>query len=177
MSSPEPSGNERVQAVLHKVVIVSVVLVLLVASYFLLASLVPRWWAQRIADQVQGSFRTGITLGLSTGFVCTFIPILLVLAAILVWNRWKHIPTILCAAGAVIAALPNLLTLTVVLGRSDAAHAGDRVLDVLAPAYRGATAWGAIIGVLASAVVIYFILNYRRRGRRLHEAARPADGE
>jgi len=36
---------------------------------------------------------------------------------------------------------------------------------------------GAIIGVLASAVVIYFILNYRRRGRRLHEADRPADGE
>ena len=37
---------------------------------------VPRWWAHRVGDQVDGSITQGTMLGLVYGFVFTFLPII-----------------------------------------------------------------------------------------------------
>ena len=42
---------------------------------------IPRWWAQRIGEQVDGSIVTGTFVGLFYGFVFTALPFL-VLAAV-----------------------------------------------------------------------------------------------
>ena len=51
---------------------------------------------------------------------------------------------IIILAVAVLLAVPNWLTLSVVAGNSKAAHAGERIFDVDAPGFRAATAIGAI---------------------------------
>jgi hypothetical protein len=120
-----------------------------VAGVVLLGSaFLPRWWAQRIADQVQGSFASGTTLGLFYGFVFTVIPLLVVWAALELFRSWKL--RAVFVLGAVILATPNLLTLGIVFGSGSGAHAGDRTLDVEAPFFRGAS----LIGALAAAAVV-----------------------
>jgi hypothetical protein len=65
---------------------VVVVLATLIAS-----ATVPRWWAQRVGDQVDGSITQGTTLGLVYGFVFTFLPNM-GLVILLRWRRtWKAI--------------------------------------------------------------------------------------
>ena len=114
----------------------------LVLAYFVLAAFIPRWWAQRIADMSgHGSFARGLGSGLALGTLCTGLPLLLLLAAALFWRRRGGV--FLAGAAtllAVLLALPNLMTLSIVLGTTDAAHAAERVLDVTAPGFRGATA-------------------------------------
>lgn len=121
---------------------------------------IPRWWAQRVGEQVEGSIVTGVFVGLFYGFVFTALP-LLVLAAVARWRRsWR-----LLAAGVVVAlilAIPNLMTLGIVLGRGNAAHAGERILDVEAPAFRGATLAGALLAVGLIGLVAYLLVS---RGR------------
>lgn len=139
---------------------------------------VPRWWAQRVGDQVDGSITQGTTLGLVYGFVFTFLPII-ALVLLLRWRRtWK---TILAAALlGLLLALPNLMTLSIVLGRGNAAHAGDRILDVEAPAFRGGSLAGAIVAVLLVGFIVHLMWSRdraRSRERRardeLREAATP----
>lgn len=140
-------------------------LVLVAASYavyLLAAAFFPRWWAQRVADQVAGDFTSGITWGLFYGFVFTFVPLLLlaqVRRRFLSWT-WRAV----VAAIAVVLAAPNWLTLSVVAGGSKAAHAGERILDVDAPGFRAATAIGAGVAVvLAVVLTVTGVLAARRR--------------
>ncbi|WP_280451353.1 permease [Nocardia cyriacigeorgica] len=143
--------------------------VVLIVAYLILAAFIPRWWAQRVGEMVGGSFSKGIGWGLVYGGLCTAIPLFLLLVAVLVWRRrgGKVI-----AGGAVVLALvfaiPNLMTLTVVLGGNNAAHAGERIMDVDAPAFRGASVAGAIIAVLIFVPVVYLVV--RRGWRRRAEA-------
>jgi energy-coupling factor transporter transmembrane protein EcfT len=157
MSAPEPAEVNWSRRVVVSLVLVGVVLLLgLIAS-----ATVPRWWAQRVGDQVQGSIVTGTFVGLFYGFVFTLLP-LLVLAAVLRWRRtWRALVVALVIA--IVLALPNLMTLGIVLGRGNAAHAGDRILDVEAPAFRGGTLAGALLAAALVAVVVY--LASGRRGR------------
>jgi heme/copper-type cytochrome/quinol oxidase subunit 2 len=146
----------------------------LAITYFLLAMFVPRWWAQRVADMSgHGSFANGISSGLLLGVVCTAVPLLLLLLTVLNWRR--RAGRFLAGAAAVVAvifAAPNLMTLTIVLGGSNAAHAGERVLDVDAPGFRGATLIGAIIaGVISLLVTFLAVLRRRRRSRRERQHA------
>ena len=121
---------------------------------------VPRWWAHQVGDQVDGSITAGVLVGLFYGFVFTLLP-LAVLAAVLRWRRtWKTIAFAL--AVALLLALPNLMTLGIVLGRGNAAHAGDRVLDVEAPAFRGATLVGVLLAVALAAFVAYLLVSRNR---------------
>jgi ABC-type Fe3+ transport system permease subunit len=140
----------------------------LAITYFLLAMFVPRWWAQRVADMSgHGSFAKGITAGLLLGLVCTAVPLLLLLFAVLTWRR--RAGRFFAGAAAVVAvifAAPNLMTLTIVLGGSNAAHAGERVLDVDAPGFRGATLIGAIVAGVISLIVAFVAVRLRRRCRR-----------
>ncbi len=153
-------------------------IVALAIAVLVTSATVPRWWAHRIGDQVDGSITQGTTLGIVYGFVFTFLPILAIVL-ILRWRRtWKTIAAAL--AIGIVVALPNLMTLSIVVGRGSAAHAGDRILDVEAPAFRGGTLVGAIVAVLLVAFMAYLMLSRDRaktKARRarvdLQEAATP----
>jgi len=158
-------------------------LVVLVVAVLVASATVPRWWAHRIGDQVDGSITQGTTLGLVYGFVFTLLPIVAIVL-ILRWRRtWK---TILAAALiGVLLALPNLMTLSIVVGRGNAAHAGDRTLDVDAPAFRGASLVGAIVAGLLLVLVGWLMVSRdgahssaRRARKDLEDAtAAPAAGD
>jgi hypothetical protein len=72
---------------------------------------------------------------------------------------------------AFLAAAPNLMTLGIVLGNGNASHAGDRILDVEAPAFRGASLAGALAGAALVLFVSYLVVS-RRRARFRERNAR-----
>jgi hypothetical protein len=135
------------------------------------AAVLPRWWAQRIGDQVEGSITTGLFVGLFYGFVFTLVPLLLLWLAFRVLGSWKH--RAIALAVAVLVAAPNLLTLGIVLGSGNAAHAGDRILDVEAPAFRGGTLVGALVAA-GLVTLAWYLLFSRRRALRRAEASEQA---
>lgn len=137
----------------------------------LLAAFLPRWWAQTIGNAVDGSFSAGAWWGLMIGAVFTGLAFVALAQAVLP-NRSQRV-----RAGAVLLALvlaiPNLLTLGVVLGTNAAAHAAERTLDVTAPGFRGGTAWGAVLGAVIALAVVVLASLFRRRGKRLKELQTP----
>ncbi|MFE0178276.1 hypothetical protein ACFWZ2_38815 [Streptomyces sp. NPDC059002] len=141
----------------------------LVAAYFLAAAIVPRWWAQRIGDAVNGHLWVGVVLGLVIGLVCTVLPLLLLRYAVR-RERSKRVRGI-AAVGALLLAVPNLCTLAVVVGRGSGARAGRTVLDVKGPMFRGATLWGVIIAVVVFAGLLW-LLSSRREGTATDGRAR-----
>jgi hypothetical protein len=99
------------------------------------------------------------------------VPLLLVLPAILFRRkRGGRVIAGIAAVLALLSALPNLMTLSVVLGGNSAAHAGERIMDVEAPGFRGASLVGAIIAALVFVGVVVLTIQYRRRGRQLAKA-------
>jgi MFS family permease len=157
-------------------IIVAVAVFALLA--FLSAAFLPRWWAHRIGHQVNGSLSLGITLGLFYGFVFTLLPLLAARWAFhkrRPWKTWGALSLVV-----LLLAAPNLLTLGIVIGNGNAAHAGERTLDVDAPGYRDATLAGVLSAVLILALGEYALRTHRRSKRELERAlARPgtADGE
>ncbi|WP_024803858.1 hypothetical protein [Nocardia sp. BMG51109] len=178
MTSPsveQPSGTRSALTTWrNRFLAILAVAVVLVAAYFVLAAFIPRWWAQRVANMSgHGSFAKGIWSGLGLGLVCTLVPLLLLLFAVLVWRR--RAGRFLAGAAAVLAvavALPNLMTLTIVLGGSSAAHAGERILDVDAPGFRGATLIAAIVAAALFALLLFVVGRRRLRTRRTAGRAR-----
>lgn len=135
--------------------------------YLFLSAFLPRWWAQVIGNAVDGSFSAGAWWGLVVGAVFTAVPVLFLAQAVLPRRSWP-----LRGAFVVLAALfavPNLLTLGIVLGTSAASHAGERILDVDGPAFRGGSAWGAVLGGVVALTLVTMGVLYRRRGARLKE--------
>lgn len=149
----------------YTAIVVAVVLV----GGWIGAAFVPRWWSQRVADQVEGSILSGSSLGVFYGFVFTFLPLLVVAWAIRKRRSWKA--WLAFAALAIVLALPNLFTLGIVLGSGNAAHAGERTLDVEAPGFRSGTAVGAILAVLVFGV-LWWLLRSRRSAHRELERMR-----
>jgi hypothetical protein len=152
----------------------------IVIAILLASAAVPRWWAHRIGDRVDGSITQGVLVGLFFGFLFTFLALVVF---IFVMRRGRTVKAIAVGlAAALVLASPNLMTLGIVLGVGSGAHAGDRTLDVEAPAFRGATLAGAIVaGLLAS--YLWYLLASRDRARgarrraeaRLEEAAASPD--
>lgn len=154
-----------------------------VAVALLLASFVPRWWSQQVGNLVEGSFALGVWWGLFFGSVFTVLPLIVAWQAARPGLSWQM--RVGLGVLALVLATPNLLTLSVVLGTNNAAHAGERIFDVQAPAFRGATAWGAVIGFVVAVGFAVLWAEYRRRGRKLKAieeahrdggSSRPADG-
>ena len=161
-------------------------IVIVAAAYILFrisAAFFPRWWAQRVADQVQGGLTAGTMWGLFYGFVFTFIPLLLLFQIRRRFFNWTW--RLIVVAVALLLAAPNWLTLSVVAGNSKASHAGERIFDVDAPGFRA----GTLIGVCVAAVLAIILTGAsitmkrrksevkRLRGERdeLKKAVRPDD--
>ena len=99
------------------------------------------------------------------------VPLLQVLLAVLFRHkRGGRVIAGIATLLALLFALPNLMTLSIVLGGNSAAHAGQRIMDVEAPGFRGASLVGAIIAVLVFVGVVVLTMQYRRRGRQLAKA-------
>lgn len=128
------------------VIVLVIGLTAAVLAYLFAVTVVPRWWAQRIADQVNGKMGAGIGWGLFYGIVFTFVPLLVARQAARDFS-WR-VRGILVAVAVVLAA-PNWLTLGIVAGNGRTAHAGERILDVEGPGFRAAT----LVGVIGAAVV------------------------
>ncbi|MGE5273350.1 MAG: hypothetical protein ACM3QU_06195 [Verrucomicrobiota bacterium] len=135
-------------------------IVVLIGAGFLGAAFLPRWWSHRVGDQVNGSIGGGVAVGLFYGFVFTALPLAVLYYAFSKRRQWKTWGILF--ACAILLAVPNLLTLGIVLGRGNASHAGERTLDVEAPAFRSATLAGAILALIAFALLLY-LLGARRR--------------
>ena len=125
------------------------------------AAFFPRWWAQQVADQVQGGFTAGTLWGLFYGFVFTFVPLLLLFQIRRRFFNWTW--RFIVAVVALLLAAPNWLTLVVVLGTSKAAHAGERIMDVDAPNFRAGTLAGACVGAAAALALTATSLMMARR--------------
>jgi hypothetical protein len=153
----------------RRVLIGAGVLVGIVLLYYIGGATIPRWWAQRIGDQVDGSITAGIALGLFYGIVFTFLPLFVLTFALRRRRTWRARAWLVGLA--ILLALPNLFTLGIVIGNSSAAHAGERTLDVRAPDFRGATLVGAIIGA-AAVIGLRYLLASRRRAKEREAALR-----
>ena len=153
----------------HRLKVWGAITVAILLGLLIGAAFIPRWWAQRVGDQANESFTGGIMLGLFYGFVFTILPLLLIIWGIR--RRRSGRMWLWILGGAMLLALPNLLTLGITLGPGSGAHAGDRTLDVEAPGFRGATLGGALLAVAAIAF-IWYLLSSRRRAKaalRPHE--------
>ena len=160
-----PAQLERRQAVIRFTVFVVVGALLTVLLYFLLSALIPRWWSQAVGRQVGGRISAGIVIGLLYGFVFTFLPLIVLAQARHRAFSWPAKAIIVLVAAALTA--PNLMTLGVAVGNGAAARAGNRTLDVMAPAFRQATLWGVVLGGIAAVVVVTFSILWERRSREL----------
>ncbi|MFH5210757.1 permease [Antrihabitans sp. NCIMB 15449] len=156
---------------LKRTIAIAIAVVVLVIMYFILAAFIPRWWGIRIGEAADGTFTRGIGLGLLLGVVCTVAPLLLFLLAGLSWKkRGGKFVAAISAIIALIIAIPNLMTLSIVVGSGDGAHSGARSLDTEAPGFRGGTLVGAIIGVLVFVLVAFLVVQFKRRGKQLRKA-------
>jgi hypothetical protein len=107
--------------------------------------------------------------------VFTLVPLLLALAVV----RWRTQRRSLRGwlgwlAVILLAAAPNLMTLGIVLGRSNAAHAGDRILDVDGPGFRVWSLVGALAGI-AAVFGLWYLTRSRRTSRRQVRELRSRD--
>jgi glucan phosphoethanolaminetransferase (alkaline phosphatase superfamily) len=165
-AGPEPGGGQPAYPVETRdgkrtMMLGALALALLVIAYFVLGAFIPRWWSQQIGRAVDGSFTVGTLLGLCLGFTFTVVPLAVLTFALRPHTSWKLRLTWFVIALAL--AFPNLCTLGVVAGNGSGAHAGQRTMDVLAPAFRGATLIGAIVAVIVYLAVLYLILRQRPR--------------
>jgi hypothetical protein len=143
------------------------VFVVIVVLVIMASAFIPRWWAHRVGAQVNGSFGSGTVWGLFYGIVFVFVPLLVVRQAFR--KRWTWKTRLWIAIVALVLAAPNLMTLGIVLGNGNAAHAADRTLDVDAPAFKGASLIGALIAVVLFGGLLYALETRRRRGSELNE--------
>lgn len=169
-TTPPEAFGDKVNRFARKFAIGLVFVGLAVITYFILANFLPQWWAQRIAERVSGRFSSGIWVGFTLGFASTLIPIICLILAVINRGKLKNIPTLGFVVLAVLTAIPNLLTLSIVFGRTDGAYRGQYILDVNGPGFRGGGVWGAILAAVVGAIVGYYIWRFRRRGKQLSDA-------
>jgi hypothetical protein len=170
--------GDRLRPLRKQALTVVAVVVVAAALYYAGSAFLPRWWAHRIGDQVHGSIAAGIVVGLFYGFVFTCLPIFVAWIGFRRRRPWRW--WVALGAAAIVLASPNLLTLGIVLGSGNASHAGERTLDVDAPAYRTSVLVGAILAGLATAVLAYLLFSRKHaRGRvaKLRERLQIAEAE
>ena len=185
-AAPGPGGRGvgRPPTDWRRRVILGLVAVIAAAAFVLFATTeLPRWWAHRVADRVDGSFTAGVLTGLLTGAVFTLLALVVAALAVRRSLSWKRRG--LVAVGALALAGPNLTTLGIVLGHGSGARAARIVLDTRGDGFRGASLLGAVIGVAAFVGLMYLLASRRSRRREIdrlrgelgrHGAAGPTTG-
>lgn len=167
----QAEGRRRVTV--NRVILTVVGVVAIILLVLLAASVLPRWWAQRMGTMIDGRLLVGGALGIVMGMVFTTAPLVFFGVAA------RHLRSIGKAVSALLfgiaLALPNLMTLAIVLGTGSAAHAGQRIFDVDGPGFRGGSLIGALLGAVFGFWIIYLMWSRRRRGRRLEGAEHAAD--
>lgn len=142
--------------------------VLAILAWRALIDTAPRWYSHRIGARIDGHRLRGLAWGLGIGGVFAFVPVLVLLATrrrFVSWT-WKLILTGL----AVALAVPNIVTLYIVLSSSAAAHQAQRTLDVDAPWFRAGSLIGAIAGgllALTMAATATLLRHRKKQVRRL----------
>ncbi|MDA3039849.1 MAG: permease [Actinomycetota bacterium] len=163
--APLPPLERRRSSVLPRIIIWLVLLVGLVLAWLLGSAVIPRWWAQRLGDLTDGRLIFGSFLGFAMGGLFTIVPLIVVALG---WRfRGGLKRALVFIVLAVVLASPNLTTLGIVLGSGNAAHAGERILDVDAPGIRGGSLVGSIVGAL---LVFGFLALARSRRRNTRKA-------
>lgn len=163
-SRPSAPAAAEQRSLGRRFVFVAACVLLVVAVVAIGSAFLPRWWAQKIGDQVDGSMARGIVFGLFYGFVFTILPLGLLRWLFRRRRSWTTIGWGL--AGAIVLATPNLITLAIVVGTGNAAHAGERTLDVRAPGFRYSTLVAAVGAAVFLLAIEYLLLARRRTGRR-----------
>lgn len=177
-STAEPKAGES--KLKRRLIIGVILLVAAVAAWFFGSAVIPRWWAQRVGEVVDGRLTFGSFLGVGVGTVFTILPLLTLRAGWKFragWQRWIKFVILALVLGA-----PNLATLGIVYGDGNAAHAGERILDVEGPGFRGGSLVGAILGLVV-VVGTGLLLRSRRRNKEkvaglkaeLEQANNPSD--
>lgn len=168
-SAPTPPRKEVNWS--RRAIFAAVGLIAVLVAYLVGGAVLPRWWSHRIGDQVNQSMTAGVLVGLFYGILCTFLPLLVLYVG---FRRRRSVRAWAAfVVGALVLAIPNLLTLGIVVGRGNAAHAAERTLDVEAGYFRGSTAVGVGIGVLLFAFTAWVMI--RRRSLRERERTLEAD--
>ncbi len=152
------TGSER--NIGRRILFIVIALAGLALAYVIGGAVVPRWWAQRISNIIDGRLLFGNLLGFSVGLAFTVAPMFVLAAGWRFKKSWKRALGFLIVA--VLAAAPNLMTLGIVLGSGNAAHAGERILDVDGPGFRGGSLVGAIVGLVIGLGVLWLIGSRRR---------------
>lgn len=165
MTEPAPPPREiRHVNWPRRILMIAIGLVIVLVVALIASAIVPREWAQTVGGQADGRMTSGISLGLFYGFVFTLLPLIVLWLAMR--PRWPYKVWIAGAVVALVLAAPNLMTLAIVLGTGNAAHAGERILDVEAPAFRGASLVGAAVAGLGFAFWRYQMIMRHRSARR-----------
>lgn len=166
-SSSSPSARQggrfaRVEKGARGFLLLVVLAVILWFVYLMGSAFLPRWWAQHVADRVDGRFSAGILWGLGYGIGSTLIALGLLSQMrrgfLKIWGRVALLLLI------VLALSPNLLTLAITLGTKKSTNAASRTLDVMAPAFRSSM----LIGVISAIIVFsaFSLLLWRLRMKK-----------
>ncbi len=137
-----------------------------VLAYLIGGQIIPREWADFIARRVDKSFWAAVFYGLSNGIVFTFVPLLILYIGFRKRRSWGVWLTFLIVA--LIIALPNLMTLGIVLGNGNPAHDAQRTFSTDAQYYRGWNLAGAMIGVLLFLFAAWIMIRRHRLRDREH---------
>ena len=164
---PQVAAAQKQVRTRRRVILIVVAVIVIVIGYFVGAAFLPRWWARQIGDWTHDSFTRGLLYGLAFGIVFTLAP--LAIAATAFYRRLNQRVRAVIVLVAIVAAIPNLLTLGISAGAGGGAHAGNRILDDRAPFFQGATLIGAIVAVMIFALVLWQARAQRtlRREKRL----------
>ena len=107
------------------------------------AATIPRWWAQRIGDQVDGSMAAGIGSGCSTASSSRSLPLAACCCSRSAAGRTGGLRGLAGGRGDPARAPQPHDARHRRSGNGSAAHAGERILDVEGPSFRAATLAGA----------------------------------
>ncbi|MGF6835998.1 ABC-type multidrug transport system permease subunit [Paenarthrobacter sp. TE4293] len=148
-----------------KIILILVALLVAVAACFILGAILPRWWSDVIAGQINRDLGASVLVGMFYGFVFTFAPLLVAWQATRKAVSWPWKVAILVVAVAI--ATPNLLTAGIAFGTTESAHAGQRTLSVDAGFFTTWTAVSAIAAVVVFIAVTVLWALWRRRGKQM----------
>lgn len=166
-------AGEAAKKWLRRAIVAAILVLVLIGAYFALAAYLPRKWADMLVGWVgtDGGTLKGTAFGLGIGFLCAGLPLLILWFAA---RRAASHPKIATVLGliAVIAAVPNLMTLAVAIGTGSGASYARTKIDQNAAGFRWATLIGVVIGVVAAiALAIFLEVQRRKRAKKKERKA------